>query len=473
MSLRFGAVLTLGLIFTACSSPPVDPPSGTVAQRLGSGPIKLEPSSVDADRFGNALAISASTAVAGAVDTMGPNDTHPGALYIFDRGADGWKETGRFSSEDGDDYLGEQVATDGETVCARAGQSVYVYERRGGAWTKTARLHEETYHGHYGIGLAVSGDTILVGAPLADGGGKVFVYRRSGDSWAFETTIAPKVPDPTTEFGRSLFFEGDDAVIGASSTETGAAYVFHRAGATWNEEVKLAPKDPTGIVNFGHNLARSGDKLVVTAVRRTAGASTFDVDGRVFIFSGSGATWTEEAILESPSLTNALLFGRGVGFSQGALLVGEEDRVAVFEPSGGTWTERAAITPPELSLFGAMAVGGGHLLVSDFASSRLPGVHEYPPPSRGTAWLYEAPADGAPATNGENAANAASGGSAPGDASESDGGDADGGCSVRPSRRASSSQTLAPLAAATLLLRRRSTPSRRSERKRLAAPAPK
>jgi hypothetical protein len=110
-----------------------------------------------------------------------------------------------------------------------------------GVWQKVGRTNTL---GMAGIGVAVEGegDTALVG----DGGdrepGQVSVFGRSGSLWSQEASLSASDGATGDGFGKAIALSGTMAIVGApqrGSTDQGAAYVFTRSGSTWAETAIL------------------------------------------------------------------------------------------------------------------------------------------------------------------------------------------------------------------------------------------
>ena len=147
------------------------------------------------DWFGTSVAISGDTVVVGADDDVIGTNTDQGSAYVFVRSGDTWTQTAKLTASDGaaDDSFGHSVAISGDTVVVGADGddnnkgSAYVFEKPAAGWanmTQTAKLtaSDGEDYDHFGYSVAISGDTVVVGAPLADGGGNCY----KGSAYVFE-----------------------------------------------------------------------------------------------------------------------------------------------------------------------------------------------------------------------------------------------------------------------------------------------
>jgi len=133
-------------------------------------------------------------------------------------------------------------------------------------------------------------------------------------------------------FGFSVAVSGDTMAVGApredsrasgvngdqsdnSRPDTGAVYVFTRSGATWTQQAYLKPSDPgapTAKHEFGWSVALDGDTLAVGAPAREA----------VYVFERTAGSWSERSLLESPELSTPNKFGWSVALDADTLVAG-------------------------------------------------------------------------------------------------------------------------------------------------------
>jgi FG-GAP repeat protein len=192
----------------------------------------------------------------------------------------------------------------------------------------------------FGKAVAVSGSVALIGADDYDA---VYVYVRSGGRWHYQTTITGHYGG----FGSSIAISGSTAVIGAPYTQSNdsAAYVYVRSGdgARWRQQAVLVGPHGSGGY-FGEAVAVSGDTVVV-------GASTADrFAGAAYVYARSKDRWRLQAALPDPAGRPNDNFGTSVAASGGTVLIGapgtrDYDGTAyVYGRSGSKWRKRAALT---------------------------------------------------------------------------------------------------------------------------------
>ena len=87
----------------------------------------------------------------------------------------------------------------------------------------------------------------------------------------------------------SVAIEGETAVLGAPGDDDsrGAVYVFTRSGGTWAQTAKLTASDGVADDQLGHSVAIDGDTIVAGAPLDDAGANL--EQGSAYIFARTGA----------------------------------------------------------------------------------------------------------------------------------------------------------------------------------------
>ena len=228
------------------------------------------------------------------------------------------------------------------------------------AYLKASNTEANDY---FGYSVAVSGDTVVIGAPFEDsnatgvGGnqaanssinsGAAYVFTRSGASWRQQAYLKASNTGAGDEFGFTVAVSGDTVVVGAfveassatgvggnqtdnSLAHSGAAYVFTRSGAAWTQQAYLKASNTGANDVFGYSVAVSGNTVVVGALGEASNAS------------GVGGTQTDNSSTQS-----------GAAY--------------IFTRSGTTWTQQAYLKANNTGAsdkFGiAVAVAGDTVVV--------------------------------------------------------------------------------------------------------------
>lgn len=378
--------------------------------------------------------------------------TNSGAAYVFRRSGNNWVQEAflKGHSINNSDVFGSAVAVSGNTIVVGAygedsnvtgvlnGTSgstnnglassgaayVFYYDTLSSTWAQQAYLKgsDTDSSDEFGAILAIDGDTIAVSAWEEDSNatgvsngtsgsandtvtdaGAVYVFKRTGSSWAQESYLKPAVTGIGYKFGTSIAISGNTIAVGepydrslaagitmgttASSdnanNHVGSAYVFTRSGSNWTQEAYLKPSVKMSINNWGGTAADlDGDTLVVgnfsdmnTATTITNG-STVTVPttiaqehGSAYVFRRVSGTWVQEAYLKSPNSGTSDQFGVSVSISADTIVVGangEDNSTAgiqngslvtdnnsaltsgaayVFTRTGSTWSFQSYLKP--------------------------------------------------------------------------------------------------------------------------------
>jgi tRNA threonylcarbamoyladenosine modification (KEOPS) complex Pcc1 subunit len=355
------------------------------------------------DEFGASVALSDDTLVVGAYreDSSanggeGDNSAmEAGAAYVFTRSGGVWSQQAylKASNAEAGDGFGVSVALsedtlvvgaryeagsagggEGDNTAPNAG-AAYVFTRSGGVWSQQAYLKASNAEGSDGFGwsVALSGDTLVVGAYGEDssaGGGEgdntastagaAYVFTRSGSVWSQQAYLKASNAEAGDWFGRSVALSDETLVVGAyredsstgggegdnSATEAGAAYVFTRSGGLWSQQAYLKASNAEAADWFGYGVALTGDTLVVGAYGEDSSVFGGEGDnsapgaGAAYVFTRSGAVWSQQAYLKASNAEASDLFGYSVAVSGDTLVVGA--RYEDSSTSGGESDNSAA-----------------------------------------------------------------------------------------------------------------------------------
>ncbi|TGL80284.1 putative Ig domain-containing protein [Leptospira yasudae] len=300
---------------------------------------------------------------------------------VFQSSTGIWQNAAYIKATNGDiaDYFGNTLAIDGDTLVVAAylesssettitngstasadngadsSGAVYVYRRNGASWTQEAYIkapNAEAYD-YFGYSLAISGDTLVVGAYLessnettitngttasadnsAGASGAVYVFRRSGTTWAQEAYLKASNAEAGDLYGYSVAIDGDTIAVGAngessnqititngstanadnSKSESGAVYVYKRTGTIWAQEA-YAKANNAAVGNWlGYSVAISGNTIVSGA--------TGESEGAAYVFVRNGTTWTQQRILKPVNPGSVNEFGNSLSISGNTIVVG-------------------------------------------------------------------------------------------------------------------------------------------------------
>lgn len=413
--------------------------------------------------IGNAVAISAdgNTVVVGAPHESsaspginGNADDNSlyasGAAYVFVRRGDAWMQQAyvKASNPGQSDLFGMNIAlsADGNTLAVAApwersmatgvngdqaddslpqAGAVYVFTRSGDSWqqqayvkaSNTGRVGEDGDQFGFSVALSGDGNTLAVGATTEDSAatgiqgnqaddsassaGAVYVFARTGDTWAQQAYVKGSNTEAADLFGYDVSLSNDGNTLvaagydedgpgrgvnvdqGNGANGSGAIYVFSRAGTAWRQHAYLKGSRSEGNDALGFSVAISGDGSTIVA---GAGDESClvgginpegcDMDkpedasggsaGAAYVWVRSGDTWTEQAFIKpsNPALQDWFAVNLAVSGDGSTVLVGapmedsrargvngdQQDNSAtesgaayLFTRSGTTWSQHSYI----------------------------------------------------------------------------------------------------------------------------------
>jgi hypothetical protein len=282
------------------------------------------------------------------------------------------------------DNFGYSVAVDGDTAVVGAPHAesstgtAYVFTDSGGSWVQSAELSAPGAS-EFGWSVAISGGTIAVGAPgPAAGSGAVYVFTGSGGTWSTPTVVNAA---GANFFGSSVALAGGTLVVGASdgagASADGHVFVFTDSGGPWAQQAEL-DGDPTGA--FGWSVATDGDTVVVGEPFAAIGSGS--ANGKAYVFTGAGGTWSAPTVLTASDAATGDQFGGSVAVSGGTAVIGAVGKndhagAAYVFTAGSGWTQQAELAASDGGAndqFGAsVALSGGNLLVGAFGHNPVVG----------------------------------------------------------------------------------------------------
>ena len=305
----------------------------------------INPNPATGDNFGYSVALDGDKALVGAYS----DDTDvasSGAAYLFDVNSRQLLDTITKPTPAAYDYFGIAVALDGDKALVGAyfddtgavdSGAVYLYDVNSGDLLHTFTKYIPLPQDHFGIAVALDGDKALVGAYGDDTGAKdsgaAYLYDVNSGN-LLETFINP-TPATGDNFGFSVALDGDKALVGASSDDTGAkdsgeAYLYDVNSGNLLETF-INPNPATGD-NFGYSVALDGDKALV-------GAYSDDTDvassGAAYLFDVNSGNLLKT--FASPTPAENDFFGRAVALDGDKALVGAPSDDTGAEDTGAVY----------------------------------------------------------------------------------------------------------------------------------------
>ena len=259
-----------------------------------------------------ALASDGNTALVGGDQDNGG----VGAVWVFTRSGTTWTQQGSklvgTGATGGYPGAGEgssvALSSDGNTALVGGpgdnggAGAVWAFTRSGTTWTQQgSKLVGTGGGGDFGKSVALSddGDTALVGGPIGSAAGAAWVFTRSGTTWTQQGPMlvgSGAVGHAYQGTSVALSSDGNTALVGGQGDNlfVGATWVFTRSGATWTQQgSKLVGTGAGGTADQGYSVALSGDGSTAL-VGGDGGISDTSVVGAAWVFTRSGATWTQQ-----------------------------------------------------------------------------------------------------------------------------------------------------------------------------------
>jgi len=368
---------------------------------------------------GNTMAIGApheSSAARGINGNQNDNSLYnSGAVYVYVRSGDDWTQQAyiKASNAGQSDTFGLSLAlsSDGNSLAVAApweasaatgvsgdqdddslpqAGAVYVFTREGETWSQQAFIKasntgrqgvgDDRDGDQFGFSIALSGDgsTLAAGAVSEDSNatgingtqsddsaassGAVYVFARTGNSWAQQAYVKGANTAQGDLFGYSVALSGEGASLAVGGYDedgsgrgvnpvddndvfgSGAIYAFDRTGDTWSQSGYLKGSRSQRNDALGYTVAISADGNTIAAgagdescLNGGVNPSGCDVDtfppelgagssGAAYVWARSGNTWTEQAFIKSSNPELADWFAARLALS------GDGSRLVVGAP---------------------------------------------------------------------------------------------------------------------------------------------
>jgi FG-GAP repeat len=289
------------------------------------------------------------------------------------------------------------VAAQGPSGPASLRQVAYVKASNSGTFDHFGEGGALDGHAGNAVAISADGSTVAVGAQhessssrgingnqhddSAYNAGAVYVFARTGNTWAQQAYIKASNAEAGDHFGNfvALSADGNTMAVAAywessaatavdgnqldsSLPQAGAVYMFTRNGTTWTQQAYLKASNtgragegdqPGDGDQFGFSLALSadGNTLAVGASSEDSSATgingnqhddSFNSAGAVYVFARTGNAWAQQAYLKADAPTNTGL-GDQFGYSVSLSANGNALAVGVYDESGSGRTIDAPI----------------------------------------------------------------------------------------------------------------------------------
>jgi hypothetical protein len=348
---------------------------------------------------GNTMAVGAPFESGGSRGVNGNQNDNSmyaaGAVYVYLRQGQSWAQQAyvKASNPGLNDHFGSSVALsrDGNTMAVAAhweasaatgvngnqnddsipqAGAVYIFTRTGTNWTQQAYLKASNTGNaaqgdgdQFGFSLALSGDgnTVAVGAITEDSGarqingnanddaaqsaGAVYVFARTGTTWAQQAYVKSANQDAGDLLGFSVALSLDGNTLAAAafnesgsgrginppddnkSQGSGALYVFTRQNGAWSQEAYIKGSRGETSDGFGFATSISADGTTIAVGSGDEACLTPGIDppgcaddappgrganiwvGAAYVFVKTGTTWSEQSFIKAPNARPYNSFG--------------------------------------------------------------------------------------------------------------------------------------------------------------------
>jgi hypothetical protein len=234
--------------------------------------------------------------------------------------------------------------------------AAYIFTRSGSTWTQQSKLtHPNAQaNAYFGVDVRLSSDgtRLVVGAYGVDPiySGAAYVYLRTGTTWALEASLVPgSIPGGWA--GRNLCMSADGSLvaIGAHGVNSrqGCVYVYQRTGTSWALIATLSAAMAINNACYGLGISCNTDMTtLVIGAWCDDGSNVPFVD----VWTRSGTTFTRVQNIPHPNSTKGTCFGYIAQVSGDAaiLAVGAhgENHTYVFKKSGSTFSLFQRLSQP-------------------------------------------------------------------------------------------------------------------------------
>ena len=134
---------------------------------------------------------------------------------------------------------------------------------------------------------------------------------------------------------------------------SGAVYIYSRSGSTWSQQAVLSPGNGLDDNRFGYAVSIDGDTAIVGAYHQS---ETGTNSGVVYVFVRSGSTWSLQTKLLGDDTFSGDFFGKSVAISGDTVIVGAPGQdylgsasgsAYIFVRSSDVWIQQAKLTPDD------------------------------------------------------------------------------------------------------------------------------
>jgi hypothetical protein len=245
--------------------------------------------------FGNNVCINTDGSVMAVSQKLG--NANYGAVYVYDRIGSVWSDKTELVSSilglhELSDQFGKDIAIsgDGSRVFASSPYAIFdlnyysnngisgavtIFKKELGVWIEEQIIYppvtipnivlDNTSFGIY-IDVDQAGETLVISAVNYDQG-PIYVYKRTGTTWNYVTTLGLDLAINSTRFGSGITISGNGKVISISASGGPKIYnyFFNTTSNTWELDNIITPTNSQDWYYIGRTVALSNDGSTLVA----------------------------------------------------------------------------------------------------------------------------------------------------------------------------------------------------------------
>lgn len=218
-------------------------------------------------------------------------------VYIFKNNYDG-TYTQQVTFSYASNVQSVSINSTGEyAVVSLTSSVINIYYRSGSTWSL-----QQTISVVFGITAEISGDGnyIIVGGRTGGTRPQAYIYIRSGTTWSLQTTILPTGTTAGSSESVTINYDGTYVAFASQdqNSQLGRVWIYTRSGTTWTQQAIFNLNNYSSQININASCTSlsmnyAGTYVVVNAPY--AGPTNYP--GQAFIFKRTGSTWAYDASL--------------------------------------------------------------------------------------------------------------------------------------------------------------------------------
>jgi hypothetical protein len=234
-----------------------------------------------------------------------------------------------------------------ESTNASNGGSLHWFIKTDYEYTLVKSVYGSDLNGYLSSDIKIADDDTVIVSEYGYGTnkGRVFVYERgSGNTWTLAQTLTPPDNQANSYFGKDIAISRDGDTLAISEptaavtgdTREGRVHIYTRTGTgNYTRQTTILDPDSEAV---NSSFSWSGITMSSDGTRLSVRDGVGDSDS--YIFSGSGASWSEDVVYENDS--------RQMWFTSDGTRYLYEDSTSIYvmtRQGDGSWSQTTSFTP--------------------------------------------------------------------------------------------------------------------------------